>query len=414
MKLLKNTNIRSLFASVTTSSIGDWAFQVAMIFHIYQSTQSAFYVSALMLSSAIPGLLLSSIIIRIVARLNLKSVLIYSDVARALLVLALITVVDDIYVILCINIVIGMFSVAFRTAYIQTITSRFNSTLRHKVNALLNIGSFVSMAMGAALGANFLTQFSVATCLLLNALSFLVSAVFLIWLRFEQSEKIRIGEQALTRINRKFFEDIKSNIMLKVVLAFGLSWGIVGGAFTILIPIMLVEGQTDANNLGLFYLFQAVALIIGSTIIYRIEFAKNTQLIVVVFILAYFIQALSFSLALISSSVALMILLLMIMRITGGIIIPLDTTIIQNNCNGSTLSMFYNAHNLTYTILFQVSILSIGVLVDSYGIDFTRQVMAYFSSISIGVISLYACIECIRTNANKRITNGECRQTIRK
>ncbi|WP_330924490.1 MFS transporter [Candidatus Sororendozoicomonas aggregata] len=405
MTLLKDTNIRSLFASVTLSAIGDWAFQVAMIFYIYQTTESAIYVSALMLTSAIPGLVLSSVVTRVVAKLSLKKVLIFADIARALLVLALIAVVDHIDAILMLNVIIGIFSVAFRTAYVQTITIRFDSSIRHKVNALLNIGSFVSMGIGAALGASFLVQFSIITCLLFNSFSFVISGICLLYLQSDKADEINNIEQSNNSINLIFFNDLKNNTMLKSVLLFGLSWGIVGGAFTILIPIMLLSGQTDADNLGLFYFFQAIALIIGSTIVYRIDFSKNTRRLVIVFIVAYFIQALSFSSALISNSIPLMIFLLMVMRISGGIIIPLDTTIIQNNCTGPTLSMFYNIHSLTYTILFQSAILLIGLLVDNYGIDFTCQIMAYFSSITIGFISLYTYFSYVRSNSSKGTVN---------
>jgi predicted MFS family arabinose efflux permease len=410
MSLFKNTNLRALLPSVFVSSAGDWIFQIAILLYIFTDSQSAMMISAFVLTSALPSLFLSPVIIRYITKFSNKHVLVAADIIRAALVGLLILLHDSMVAIFVINALVGLCSVAFNSAYVKNNTTLFDSDIRHRVNAILNSGTYMAMILGSLIGATLITNISLELCLVADAASFILSALFLIKLKntpvqTEQND----GPQKKTSIWEMMSAiktEVQQSMVLSSVIIFGLSWGVIGGAFTVLLPVMFMTADSGVDLLSTFYSTQAIALIFGSFIVYKIDFKKENNRLFRTFSIAYFFQAICFAVALFSPFWLLTFVAIFLMRLCSGIIIPLDTTLIQNNSSKASLPFVYSVHGLIYKTCYQVSVVTVGIMIDTLTIDVTKTIVGWTAIIVISTISLVAVSWSYKHSTTKEVLDN--------
>ncbi|MEI8631562.1 MFS transporter [Vibrio sp. PP-XX7] len=103
------------------------------------------------------------------------------------LVVLLVLSQESFTAVFIVNALLGVVSVAFRSAYIRKITDLYEAEQqRHQVNALLNSGSYIAMGLGSIAGAALISQWSLTICLWIDAAEFLISALFLYHLQPDQ------------------------------------------------------------------------------------------------------------------------------------------------------------------------------------------------------------------------------------
>ncbi|MCA6222473.1 MFS transporter [Photorhabdus antumapuensis] len=394
MIFVKDNNLKFLFPAVTISAVGDWVFQVSILLYIYNSTKSGLMVSLFILSSALPSLLFSPFIVRFLTGINNKTAMIYGDILRAILILCMLLSLQSIYYIFLINMLIGIVSTAFRTSYIKKVTQLYDINTRSKINAVLNSGSFIAMGLGSVIGAFLLNLFSVETALIFNAISYIGSCLFLIGINSDSAlfhDKIK-KKVTINEMIYKLFYEIKQSPILSSIIILGLSWGVVGGALNVLLPVIFMSDEAGGRLLSIFYIVQAVSMLAGCIIVYNIKFDGEKRFAFILFIIAYFFQAILFSAALFINNIYLIFIFIFLMRLCGGIIIPLDTTLIQNNSSETNLPLVYNIHSLSYTSFYQISVLVVGLMIDTFDIDRTKNIIGLTSLIVISIICLISCM----------------------
>ncbi|WP_118986910.1 MFS transporter [Photorhabdus sp. CRCIA-P01] len=398
MIFVKDNNLKFLFPAVTISAVGDWVFQVSILLYIYNSTKSGLMVSLFILSSALPSLLFSPFIVRFLTGINNKTAMIYGDILRAILILCMLLSLQSIYYIFLINMLIGIVSTAFRTSYIKKVTQLYDINTRSKINAVLNSGSFIAMGLGSVIGAFLLNLFSIETALIFNAISYIGSCLFLIGINSDSAlfhDKIK-KKVTINEMIYKLFYEIKQSPILSSIIILGLSWGVVGGALNVLLPVIFMSDEAGGRLLSTFYIVQAVSMLAGCIIVYNIKFDGEKRFAFILFIIAYFFQAILFSAALFINNIYLIFIFIFLMRLCGGIIIPLDTTLIQNNSSETNLPLVYNIHSLSYTSFYQISVLVVGLMIDTFDIDRTKNIIGLTSLIVISIICLISCMFMMR------------------
>jgi MFS family permease len=406
VKLHKNANLRVLLPAIFISRTGDWIFQIALLLYIFNDSQSAFTVSLFVLTYTMPSMLLSPLITRYIIRYSGKQILIAADIVRAALITLLIVWHDSMMAIFLINALIGIVGVAFNAAYIRSVSAIFGSDKRHRINAMLNSSSYFAMIVGSLLGALLITNMTLEACLFANATSFLCSALFLVRLRNiprEETDQESTTEQlSIKQILLSISGEVKNSVVLSSVIAFGLSWGVVGGAIAVLLPVMFMSEDNSSNLLSIFYSTQAIALIAGSLIVYKIKTEKGDKILFRLFSMAYFFQAMCFACALFSQNSFISVAALFAMRLCGGIIVPLDTTLIQNNSTKQSLAFIYNVHGLIYKSCYQVSIVMIGIMIDKWDIHLTKFIVGWTSIIVISSISVVTLFWSFRDSTQSK------------
>lgn len=289
--------------------------------------------------------------------------MIVTDLVRSVLILGLLFADQFFWIIFVVNILLSLSSIFFtpaRQAIVPTIVTKDELPA---ANALLSTVWGTMAILGASLGGIITAFVSPNIAFILNSLSFFLSALFI------SSADLPIIKMEIS--NKRFFVDMKEGykfvLKTRVILALilvGASWGIVGGAYQILLTIygshVFNAGQT---GIGTLYAVQGVGIIIGGWIVTKLVGSDDYKT-KWFFGWSYLLQGVFFIFFTMSTNIYLGSFFLLLMRIAGGIIIPIDTTLIQKHTPENMIGKVFALHSSVYTSIMQFSMFLTGVLLD--------------------------------------------------
>ncbi|MBA2366540.1 MAG: MFS transporter [Actinobacteria bacterium] len=180
---LAHKDFRLLLASLTTSGIGDWFYNIALVVYILEETSSPGWVAAAGIGRLAPYILLGSLGGVVADRFDRRKVMVTADVARAALMLALAGVVAS-GAPVAFAIGIAFLSTAAGTPFFPAVAAVTPSVVDEKslaaANALITTVDSLAIALGPALGGLLLTvTASPVVAFIVNATTFGISALLL-------------------------------------------------------------------------------------------------------------------------------------------------------------------------------------------------------------------------------------------
>ncbi|MEO0856351.1 MAG: MFS transporter [Bacteroidota bacterium] len=278
LELLRtNRNVRWLWAGAVVSLFGDW-FNTLALYRVVQDLSSegsvlgdgyvalalVFVVKLLPLALAAP---LAGVL---VDRFNRRTVMIVSDVLRALIVLGFLLVREPgdlwlLYVLAAAQIMVSALFLPAKTAALPNITTDRELLT---ANALLSATWSIMLALGAAVGGAAVEFLSTDTVFLFDAATYLVSAVFIARTVIPQDRDdvppgnpIRVAVGKVAEGWRHLYRHPRIG---RIALAKA-TWGVGGGALMlalVLIGGQLVPGKPDLGT-GLAYAARGLGTGIG-------------------------------------------------------------------------------------------------------------------------------------------------------
>ncbi|OQR55847.1 MFS transporter [Bacillus sp. CDB3] len=359
--LLKtNKNFKKLFYGQMLSVLGDWFHTVALLTFVYSITESPFMMALTFMSKGLPQLLLSPFIGGIVDRFSKKKIMIFTDILRGIIVLTYLLAIYKIEIIFISNICLSVLSCLFDPAKQSTLKNIVNQNHLVTANSLSStINGFMSI-MGASLGGIIAQALSIEVAFLMNSLSYFISAFII--------HRMKIPSRNTFSTKKAFFTDIKDGytyimqqkIILTLILV-GISWGIIGGAYQLLLTIY--AERIFHSNIGILYTVQGAGLMIGSLLV-NLYISKNEEKMKRAFGWAYLLQGIFFLGFILSNQLIIGIITLLCMRIAGGIIVPLDTTLLQTYTQEDMIGKVFSFHYSIYGSLIQLSMFITGWLLE--------------------------------------------------
>jgi MFS family permease len=180
-RLMRNRRYVPLWLSQLFSNLGDTLHYIALVVWVYQRTGSSLVVAGTVFFEVVPVILLAPVAGVLIDRLPRKVVLIVSDVVRAVLVLALL-LTTDLWQIYTIVALLTATSTFFNPAVNATLPTLLNEQDLLAANSVSwSTGRFVQI-IGSALAGGLITTIGIEAAFVLNALTFLVSALLLLLL----------------------------------------------------------------------------------------------------------------------------------------------------------------------------------------------------------------------------------------
>jgi MFS family permease len=175
--LRSNRNCRCAWMGQVVSEVGDHFNNIAVIALAMAMTQSAMVVTFIMLARAIPAILVGPLAGVLLDRFDRKSIMIASDLARAVLALGFILALSRrqpwlLYLFSALLMAASPFFTAGRSAILPEIARRDEL---HTANSLMQTTQWTTLTAGTFLGGA-VVQFGYAPAFIFNALSFLFSA----------------------------------------------------------------------------------------------------------------------------------------------------------------------------------------------------------------------------------------------
>ncbi|MBO8163618.1 MAG: MFS transporter [Brevibacillus sp.] len=365
LELLKgNRSFRKLFISQTISVLGDWFNTIALLGLVYSTTKSGFMVSLTLIARALPSLLLSPFAGVMVDRHDKRKMMVAADLSRSVFALGLIFAENHIGFIFTLNVLLSISGAFFIPARQSVIPSIVKKNQLSTANALSSTVLGVMGIVGASFGGIVSEVISYKVAFIFNSLSFIVSAFF-IW-----TAKLPVIHRD-SKKRSTFMQDlqdgyifIRKTPLIFALISVGISWGIVGGAYQVLLTIYAsdVFGAGDMG-IGILYSIQGLGIIIGSVVVAKIV-KDNNERMKRFFGWSYFVQGVFFLLFILSTNIYLGVVFLLGMRIAGGIIIPLDTTLIQRYTPQAVLGKVFALHGSIFTSVMQISMFLTGILLE--------------------------------------------------
>jgi MFS family permease len=193
--LRQNRNFRRLWMAQIVSEIGDWFYSLAIYTLLLQLTGRASSVALALVLQVLPQTFVGPASGVINDRIRRKYVMIAADLVRMVIVLSMLLVrsastVWLVYPLLLLETIMAAFFEPARSSVIPNITSREDLVL---ANTLSSTTWSMNLVLGAALGGVVAALLGRDAVFVLNAASFLASALFIGGMSFEEPHATKAG-----------------------------------------------------------------------------------------------------------------------------------------------------------------------------------------------------------------------------
>jgi MFS family permease len=254
---------RLVFFAALASGIGTWLAFVALVLDITDRTDDARWVSALLVAEFLPVVVVGLVAGPLVDRLPRRAILIWSDIARAAVFCVLPFAPGPLAIVL-LALAAGIATSLFRPALYAGVPNLVSDEDLPQANGLLQTAENLTWAVGAVAGGALVAVSGPDLAYVVNAASFLVSALLFLRLR-ESLEQVRSSAEGHMRELAAGLRLVVSSRPLLTVLV---AWSIVmlSNAAVNVAEVFLAIRVFDAGEIGYGILVAAgaVGLVIGS------------------------------------------------------------------------------------------------------------------------------------------------------
>lgn len=279
-ELLKNNrNYRYAWMGQVVSEVGDHFNNIATFSLAMKYTGSGLVVTGIMLSRAVPAILMGPLAGVLLDRHDRKRIMIASDLVRAVVALGFIVSLyrpstSLLYVLSAMLMLASPFFSAGRSAILPRIASKEEL---HTANSVTQTTGWTTLTIGTLAGGASVAQFGFDWAFVLNALSFLFSA-FCIWrmrvpggFRVERTESHTENDVlAPLRDYRAGLRYMKQNPLILAIALVAVGWATGGGAaqvlFTVFGEVVFKRGPV---GIGIIWGCAGMGLLVGGVIAHR-------------------------------------------------------------------------------------------------------------------------------------------------
>jgi MFS family permease len=274
--LRRNRNYRYTWIGQVVSEAGDNFNNVAVLSLAAAETHSGAVIAALMLSRAIPAVLVGPLAGITLDRFDRQRIMIASDLIRGVVALGFVLAVGYhglwlLYALSALLMLASPFFTSGRSAILPAIAS---DAELHTANSLTQTTSWTTLAVGAFLGGAAVAQFGYQLAFIFNSLSFFVSAYCIGSLRPAhgrfRAETCSLNETNVARPWHEYREGLGYMLKSPLILGIGLiavGWASGGGAaqvlFTLFSEMVFNKG---ARGLGELWGTAGIGLLTGGII----------------------------------------------------------------------------------------------------------------------------------------------------
>jgi MFS family permease len=265
LELLRRApGFRLLFYATLASSIGTWLAFVALVIDVWDRTGDTNWVSALLIVEFLPIVLIGFFAGRLIDRASRRWILISADVARAAVFLALPFTTSALQIVM-LAFLAGIATSLFRPAVYAGLPNLVDDRDLPQANGILQTADNLTWTVGALVGGGLVAATSPDVAYVVNACSFVVSALLVarIHERFEEGER-EPGQGAWRDLVEGFAIAVRSRPLLTVLVA----WSIVmlANAGVNVSEVVLAKDVFSAGDFGYGMLVAAtgLGLVLGS------------------------------------------------------------------------------------------------------------------------------------------------------
>ncbi len=324
----ENRNFRLLWLGQIVSLFGDWFNLIASAALVSQLTDSGLAVGGLFVLRMLAPFLISPFAGVAADRYNRKRLLILADLSRAAVVLGFLLVRDPsqvwlLYVLTFIQLAISGIFFPTRNAILPDIVSPRELG---PANALSSATWSVMLALGAALGGIVAGEWGVYPAFIIDGLTFILSAAFIIGIRYTPPQSLIDSQKSIRAALEDYLAGLrylKEHIDILVLTLHKTANGLFASGTFQIVQVMLAEqvfviGEGGGTSLGILYAVTGVGTGIGPIIARRFTGDRDRSLRIAI-ALSYAITFLGLILAAQLTSFGVVLFGTLLRAVGGGI-----------------------------------------------------------------------------------------------
>lgn len=281
-EVLRNRDFLALWLGQVISQVGDSFTFLALLITVNRLTGSTASMGLMMISLTLPQLLFSFVAGVVVDRIDRKKIMIFSDLLRAFLVLAFITVrsAQQIYVLYVVGFLLSTVSVFFwpaKTAMIPRLVEGQRKLL--SANALSQTIRVAAMLIGPALAGFLIAWLGVSLAFVVDSLTYLASAIAIMTISASGAtmDQERMGTRMVwERFAEGFSYMLRHRTILAIIVTLMVALLGMGAIEVLFVPFLQGEFGVGPEGLGFVQTAQGVGMLVGSVAIGNL--AKRFQL----------------------------------------------------------------------------------------------------------------------------------------
>ena len=395
MVLRGNPQFLRLWLASVVSLLGDWFGTLVLSALVYKfSGQSGVALSAYLLTRILPPVFISPLAGVLIDRFNRRALLIFSDIARSIIVLGLLLVRDPtdlwlIYVLSAAQFTIAGLFEPCRNAWLPSVVRR-----RHLIeaNTISSITWSVMLAVGALIGGIVAAVFGTQIALIVDAGTFAVSALLIISIRqpslaVDQSTR---NESSLGHKfdNRSFLAGL-AYIRQRPVTAWTLYIKFATHVASIQAILLIYGtklfaiGDDTTTPLSIFWSAFGLGAVIGPLIANRYFNDGSLQRMRRLVLLGFGIVTLGLLLVSFANSIPLVAFAILFRAMGGSVNWTYSSVMIQQSVDDNYLGRVFSLDWIGSFSATAISTLAIGALVDYFGDSEIRAVVLLFACFSL-------------------------------
>lgn len=271
--VLRNRDFLALWLGQVISQIGDSFTFLALLITVNQLTGSTASMGLMMISLTLPQLLFSFLAGVIVDRVDRKKIMVLSDLLRAALVLAFLTVrsAEQVYVFYIVGFLVSTVSVFFwpaKTAMIPRIVEGGAKLL--SANALSQTSRVAAMLIGPALAGFLIAWLGTSLAFMVDSVTYLASAVAIMTTAThgETMDQERIAIKMIwQRFSEGFSHMLHNGTVSGIIVTLLVALLGVGAIQVLFVPYLQGEFGAGPEGLGFVQTAQGLGMLVGSVLI---------------------------------------------------------------------------------------------------------------------------------------------------
>ncbi|HEY6803430.1 MAG TPA: MFS transporter [Pyrinomonadaceae bacterium] len=376
--LRRNRNFRLLWLGQVVSQMGDWFDTIALYTIILNLTGSGRDVGLLLVARFVPSFLCGPISGVVADRFSRRTIMIVSDLLRAVVVLGFLLVrrADQLWIIYVLTILQLALSTFFEPAKTAAVPSIVSDRELIPANAISSVTWSVMLTLGAAIGGLITGWFGTNAAFVLDALSYLLSA----WLIFKvvlpkrpkrERQKLSIGRALGITETIEGARYVKRRPSVLAFLLVKPAWGLGGGILTLLAVFgerIFPVGKSAATGIGVLFAARGIGTAVGPIVARRIagEGKKRLQASIGI---AFLIGGVFYFAFGSSRSFLLALIVLGIAHTGGSILWVFSTVLLQRGVEDKFRGRVFAAELALLTLTMAFSNYLTGELLDRFHIS---------------------------------------------
>jgi len=379
LELLRtNKDFRQLWLGQVVSQMGDWFNTIALYTIILNLTGSGRDIGLLMVARFLPSFVFGSLSGVLADRFSRRSIMIVSDLLRAFVVLGFLFVrrADQLWILYVLTIAQLALSTFFEPAKTAAIPSIVSDRELVTANALSSVTWSVMLTLGAAVGGLITGWFGTDAAFILDALTYLLSAVLILSIRLPS--RPRRPKQKLTISRMLGFSETVEGVRYVTersrVLALLLvkpAWGLGGGIITLLAIFgekIFPVGGSPATGIGVLFAARGIGTAIGPIVARRIAGEGNARMQNTIGI-AFLIGGLFYMAFGAATNFIFALLVLGIAHCGGSILWVFSTVLLQRGVEDQFRGRVFAAELALLTLTMALSNYATGEMLDRFAVS---------------------------------------------